>query len=681
MITLIVHLDVQATTGSGGWPLNVFLTPDLEPVFGGTYFPGPDSVSNVGSVSFLDLLGKLKNIWQLQEQRCRESAKEITAKLRQFAEEGVHSHSSQQASEPLDLDLLEEAYRTIAHAYDRTNGGFSSAPKFPTPIRLKFLLQLGQWPAPVTDIIGGEEIGNAAKMALHTLRQILRGGIRDHVGFGFARYSVTKDWSLPHFEKMLYDQAQLLDVYTDAFLLTRDTEFLASIYDIATYLTTPPMAREGGGFFSSEDADSAPSFTDKEKIEGAFYVWTQKTLSSILTAPHEAEVVTRFYNVKADGNIDAKHDPHDELMNQNVFSIVDSPNKIGKDLGLLESNIISIIRSARLKLRKYRDTQRPRPALDDKIVVNWNGLAIASLARASTAIASVDSGTSKTWLNAALAAATFIKTTMWDENSSTLWRIFRETRAPIRGLADDYAALILGAIELYGATFDEAWLRWADELQKAQIRDFAAPDGGFYTTPNPASSSPSATSAITEGSDLLMRLKQGMDGAEPSANALSAGNLCRLGSLLEDEEYVALAKKTIGAFEAEIEQYPSSFPGMLSAVAWLAIGGKGVWVVGGDDADESKALGEPTVDAKEAAETNPGSSKDPKAPFTASGTLRRLRSQAGVGRTILRVRAKDDWLRARNPLVLALDVKEGDPLKVVVCEQGACRDVEGIEGL
>ena len=676
-------VDVQATTGGGGWPLNVFITPDLEPVFGGTYFAGPNSVTstaNVEQVGIIDLLKKLRNVWATQEQKCRESAKEMTKQLRQFAEEGVHSHngakSDEKSSDFLELDLLEEAYRTISHQYDRVNGGFSSAPKFPTPVRLKFLLQLGQWPTAVSDIVGQTDCDTAAGMAIATLRNMARGGIRDHVGYGFARYSVTKDWSLPHFEKMLYDQALLLDVYVDAFLLSHDSEMLGAVYDIATYLTTSPFQHAEGGFFSSEDADSGPSHSDSEKREGAFYVWTHKEVQSVLTT-REATITTRMYNILPNGNVPQEHDLHDELLNQNVLSITSSPTALAKDLGLSEAQVISALRSARSKLRAHRESTRPRPDLDDKIVVNWNGLAIASLSRASTALRTLDPKASSTWLASAVRAAEFIRKRMWDTDSKILYRIFRETRSPIRGLADDYGAMVQGCIELYSATFDESWLEWADQLQKAQIRDFSAPEGGFYTAPNPNDSSGldvSSTSEVPQ-SDLLLRLKSGMDNAEPSANTLSASNLLRLSSLLEDEEYNTLARKTVMAFEAEIEQWPGSFPGLLGGVAWAAVGGKGVWIVGGEDEGEvegGEGKQEENADMKfKTAEKVP----------TVSNVLAHLRAGTGTGRTVLRVRAGDLWLKKRNPLVMALDVKERDTVKVVVCEAGKCRDVGGLEEL
>lgn len=193
---------VQATTGSGGWPLNVFITPDLEPIFGGTYWPGPGSASSFGDVGFLDILEKMRDVWATQRQRCLDSAKEITAQLRDFSQEGTISRLGGQESDGLDLDLLEEAYRHYAARFDTANAGFGGAPKFPTPANLRFLLHLGQLPQSVEDVVGREECENGRLMAMETLRAMNRGGIHDQIGHGFARYSVTRDWSLPHFEKM-----------------------------------------------------------------------------------------------------------------------------------------------------------------------------------------------------------------------------------------------------------------------------------------------------------------------------------------------------------------------------------------------------------------------------------------------------------------------------------------------
>ncbi|MCJ1261752.1 hypothetical protein MMC22_001620 [Lobaria immixta] len=467
---------VQAITGSGGWPLNVFLTPDLEPVFGGTYWPGPNnSITTVGTaaaemVGFLDILEKMKAVWTHQEGRCRESAKEITRQLREFAEEGVHNHQMGEKHEEdgLELELLEEAYQHFERKYDRENGGFSKAPKFALPVNLRFLLRLGQGPEVVKHILGEAECTNATAMAVNTLRKMARGGIRDQVGDGFARYSVTNDWSLPHFEKMLYDQAQLLDIYLDAFLISRDQEMLGVVYDIASYLTNSPVAAADGGFYSAEDADSYPTKADAEKREGAFYVWSLKKFLAVL-GDRNGDICARFYGVAADGNVTRVNDPHDEFISQNVLSIKSTPSTLAKDLGMAEEEIIKILEDSRKKLREYRERERPRPALDDKIIVAWNGLAVGALARTSAALEEIDAVKARECLTAAEKAVAFIRKELFDEESATLWRIYRGGRGDAPGFCDDYAFLIQGLIDLYEATFNDDYLQFADTLQSKFI--------------------------------------------------------------------------------------------------------------------------------------------------------------------------------------------------------------------
>ncbi len=465
---------VQATTGSGGWPLNVFVTPDLEPVFGGTYWPGPnDPISGsgtalAGTVGFMEILEKMRAVWTQQEGRCRESAKEITKQLKEFAEEGVHSHQSGEKpdGEGLELELLEEAYQHFVRKYDKINGGFSAPPKFPTPVNLSFLLRLSHWPETVKHVVGEEECGNATAMVIHTLQEIARGGIRDQIGYGFSRYSVTRDWSLPHFEKMLYDQGQLLDVYLDAFLTTRVPEMLGAVHDLATYLTTPPMAAPEGGFYCAEDADSYPTKGDAEKREGAFYVWSLKTLLAVL-GERDGDICARYYGVMADGNVAKGHDPHDEFISQNVLRIISTPGSLAKQLGLAEDEVVQILANGRRKLREYRERERPRPALDDKIVVAWNGLAVGALARTGAALEAIDPAKAQECLSAAEKAVEFIQKALFDADTATLWRIYREGRGDAPGFCDDYAFLIQGLIDLYEATFNDKYLKFADVLQSS----------------------------------------------------------------------------------------------------------------------------------------------------------------------------------------------------------------------
>ena len=669
---------VQATTGGGGWPLNVFLTPDLEPVFGGTYFPGPGRASIGGGlrhgVSLLDILTRIKNLWKDDEQRCRESAREVTEQLKEFAEEGVHSHddgiSKPQEDEGLDLELLEEAYQDFERNYDRDQGGFSKPPKFPNPAHLSFLIRLGQWPDAVKHVVGEKECENAVTMVVHTLRQMARGGIRDQVGYGFSRYSVTKDWKLPHFEKMLYDQAQLLNVYLDTFLITKDPEMLGAVLDIADYLTTQPMISPEGGFYSAEDADSYPTKGAREKREGAYYVWSLQELKRIL-GEHHAEVFAKFYGARDDGNISRSQDPHDEFVGQNVLTVTTSPAALAKTMGLKEAEVVAILKDGRKRLREFREHHRPRPALDDKIIVAWNGLALGALARAHAALKDIDPERSQSYGSAAATTVQFIRDNLFDHETKTLWRIYRQGRGDVPGFCDDYAFLIQGLIDLYEATFTEEYLQFADTLQstlpptqspphkppsahsnsilnsfttffsktaETQNQLFLSPSSlGYFSTPSPQSP------------DLLLRLKSGMDAAEPSPNGVSAANLHRLASMLDDKEYARLARSTVAAFEAEIEQYPHLFVGMLGSVVAARLGVKGVVLTGGGGRGGG---------------------------VVAEEVEKHLRGEIGVGRTVVRVREGDAWLRGRSRLLGEVHVGRET---VMVCEGGACR--EGVEFL
>jgi uncharacterized protein YyaL (SSP411 family) len=671
---------VQATTGSGGWPLNVFLTPDLEPVFGGTYWPGPNSSSRSrlgagGPIGFIDILEKLRDVWRTQQARCLDSAKEITRQLREFAEEGTHSQYGPGADEDLEIELLEGAYQHFASRYDPVSGGFSKAPKFPTPANLSFLLRLGTYPTAISDIVGQDECARATTMAVNTLIKIARGGIRDHIGHGFARYSVTIDWSLPHFEKMLYDQAQLLDVYADAFRLSHEPELLGAIYDLVIYLTSPPIQSPTGGFFSSEDADSLPTPCDTEKREGAFYVWTLKEFQQVL-GPRDAGVCARHWGVLPDGNVAPENDPHDEFMNQNVLSIQVTPSKLAKEFGLSEDEVIRIIKSAKQKLREYRDKTRIRPDLDDKIIVSWNGLAVAALAKCSILLDEIDSPMAVKCRAAALEAVAFIRKNLFESSTGQLWRIYRDgSRANTPGFADDYAYLINGLLSLYEATFDDSHLQFAEQLQRHLNTHFIAPGAdpsvstGYYTT----SSTP--TSGVPGP---LLRLKGGTESATPSVNGVIARNLLWLYSLLEDKEYLKLARQTCNAFAVEIIQHPFLFVGLLDAVVGLEIGVRNVTGIL-CTADTSASTGSTTLRAVSKADDDI-SSRDL--------VIRRLRIEAGPGTSTSTAklslvdirpsfseagnRNKSIWLRSRNPLFK--DLQPGQPPRnfLLVCQVGSC---------
>ncbi|OQD89752.1 hypothetical protein PENANT_c002G00080 [Penicillium antarcticum] len=647
---------VQATTGSGGWPLNVFLTPNLEPVFGGTYWQGPNSTTFMGpdAIGFVEILEKLRDVWQTQQQRCLDSAKDITKQLREFAEEGTHSHGEREVDEDMDIELLEEAYQHFASRYDSINGGFGRAPKFPTPSNLSFLLRLGGYPTEIKDIVGQDECEQATAMAVTTLVNMARGGIRDHLGHGYARYSVTTDWSLPHFEKMLYDQAQLLDVYVDAFRLTHDPELLGAVYDLAAYLTTEPLQSPTGGFFSSEDADSYPSPNDTEKREGAFYVWSFKELTQVL-GPRDAPVCAQHWGVLPDGNVAPEYDPHDEFMNQNVFSIRATPSKLAKDFGLSEEEVVKIIKTGKQKLHDYRERTRGHPDLDDKIIVAWNGLAIGALAKCSTLFEEIESSKAVQCREAAARAISFIKENLFDKASGQLWRIYRDgSRGDTPGFADDYAYLTSGLLDMYDATFDDSYLQFAERLQEYLNEYFLAESGststGYYST----------SSVTTPGMPgPLLRLKTGTESATPSVNGVIARNLLRLAALLEDESYRSLARQTCNSFAVEIIQHPFLFVGLLDVIVGLQIGTRTVTGVF-STAELSSSLGRT------------------EEPLSARDLIRRrVRAKAGMAvsssivvTSLIDIRPthlkdfvgnQSFWLKSRNPLFKEL--KAAEPAK------------------
>ncbi|KUJ09815.1 uncharacterized protein LY89DRAFT_724204 [Mollisia scopiformis] len=625
---------VQATTGSGGWPLNVFVTPDLEPVFGGTYWPGPTSTTMQAfedQVDFLGILDKLSTVWKEQEERCRRDSAQILMQLKNFAAEGTLGGRLGEGGDGLDIELLEEANQHFASTFDSVNGGFGSAPKFPTPSKLAFLLRLGQYPSVVVDVVGASDCRNAQTMAITTLRKMARGGIHDHIGNGFARYSVTADWSLPHFEKMLYDNAQLLDVYLDGFLLSRDAELLSVVYDISTYLTTT-LAHPGGGFYSSEDADSLYRKGDSEKREGAFYVWTKREFENVLGEKDEP-ILSAFFNVSGHGNVEPENDAHDEFLDQNVLAIVSAPSSLASQFGMKEDEVVRIIKEGKNSLRAHREKERVRPALDDKIVVSWNGIALGALARTGAVIKGFDPVKSAEYLGFATKAATFIKENLWDDSTKTLYRIWREGRGETEGFADDYAFLIEGLIDLYEATFDEKWLQWADELQQSQITNFfdLHGSGGFFSTP-------------FEAKHVILRLKDGMDTSEPSTNGTSASNLYRLSSVFNDESYGKKAKQTISGFESEILQYPWLFASFMPGIVAGQFSVKGTVVYQSEERGED---GEQKVKEFE------------KSPRGSLGTFARLTKE-------------NKWLRERNELLREFG-KDG-VTRILICEGGVCRE-------
>ncbi|KAH8662360.1 spermatogenesis-associated protein [Xylariales sp. PMI_506] len=602
---------IHSLNSSAGYPLNVFLTPELEPVFGGTYFPAPGAnqvVPETGEdvADFLMILQKLQKSWAEEESRVRADGKQSVIELRKVMGEGTlaaadvfKAPADPSAASPqsdLDLEHIEEAYNHINGTFDHTYGGFVHMPpnassfmslaevgeiydyatksaKFITAPKLSFLLKATQFPQTVVDVVGEKLSTGITNSALETLRKIADGGIHDHLVGGFHPSSATRDWSLPNFEKILPDNALALSLYLDAWLLgggSKDGEFADIVFELADYLTTAPILRESGGFVAGEAADSPNKKGDKILRHGAYYLWTRKEFDAALGNEQESSVAAAYWDVREHGNVKKDHDPNDDYLNENVLRVVKSIKELSSQFKIPAADVVKLIESARNKLRAHRLQDRPWPSADTKVITAYNGMAIAALAR-TAACCSLIRGCR--YVDAAIRAARFIKTELWDAETKTLYRMYCENgRSDTKAFAEDYAFLIEGLLELYETTANEAWLEWADVLQKTQIEKFYddpqdttpgmnARCGGFYCT-------------TRDTPHILLRVKDAMDTTRPSDNTVSASNLFRLGALLDDSKYTHMAKETINAFEAEMLQYPYLFPGLLSLVVSWRLGAK-----------------------------------------------------------------------------------------------------------
>ncbi|KAI2614996.1 hypothetical protein GGR54DRAFT_614565 [Hypoxylon sp. NC1633] len=605
----------QSLSGSGGWPLNVFLTPELEPVFSGTYWAAPGIQDDVTSVNNgverpLDWLVVIKKVlasWMDEEPRVRSEAKKMVVELSHISAEGTLNHSgndllqlatsssqvesttatvdySREVYGEVDLDQIEEAYERITRTFDAMFGGFGVVDKFLTSAKLSLLMRATRFPKVVQDVVGPNDCDYITGMGLHTLRRIAAGAVHDHIGGGFHRYSVTRDWSLPAFEKMLIDNALLLGLFLDAWLLsggTKNGEFADVVIEVADYIIGERILSRHGGFYTSEAADSYNRKGDKVMRNGAYYMWTRKEFDTIVGDEQDREIAATYWNVHEHGNVDREYDPYDEFLNQNALHIVKNSARLSQQLGISEDEVKQRIGTAKEKLRLYREKERVQPDVDTKIVTAYNGMAIAALTR--TALALLHTSTDATeqgkkYLEVAKNAALFIKKELWDDNKKILYRVYSDGRADIEGFAEDYAYLIEALIELYQGTAEESWLEWADELQTLQIKH-------FYDHPTPTPTTANARcgafySTILGAPYTLLRIKDAMDTSQPSTNAVSVSNLFRLGGLLGDSKYTYLAKESVNAFGVEMLEHPHLFPGLLCGIIpwklggshWIAVG-------------------------------------------------------------------------------------------------------------
>ena len=549
---------VQATTGSGGWPMSVWLTPELQPFFGGTYYP---PTSQWGRPGFVDVLTEIARAWRDDRANVVKSATEIVARLAQLAR-------GQDDRRSPDAATLAKTVQQFAQTFDSRRGGFGDAPKFPRPSELLFLLR------------EHKRTGDAAalNMVVQTLRSMALGGMRDHIGGGFHRYSVDGNWRVPHFEKMLYDQAQLVLAYLEA-AQASDDPFFAQVAEDTLQYVERDMTDEAGGFYSAEDADSVPPGRENDphvhKMEGAFYIWGQDEIRAALG--EDSLVFEGRYGVLPNGN--APFDPQQEFVSKNLLHTAQSIADLARASGKTPVEIAEVLLRARKVLFEVRN-RRPRPQLDDKVLTAWNGLMIAAFARASRVLPEhlVDGDPGSRHLATAVRAATFIRQTMWDEPSGRLWRRYRGGDAAIEGYAEDYAYLIFGVLEVFQATGQAAWLGWARALQARQDELFwDAESGGWFSTTG-------------RDPSVLLRMKEDYDGAEPSPTAVSALNVWSLAHLTGDAAYGARAEAAVASFGGRLEDQGRAVPFMAAVLSALQAGGEQIVMVGRRDAADTQAL-------------------------------------------------------------------------------------------
>ncbi|XP_064636883.1 spermatogenesis-associated protein 20-like isoform X2 [Lineus longissimus] len=563
---------IQATSGGGGWPMSVWLTPDLKPVVGGTYFPPDDRY--YGRPGFKSVLQGLAQQWVLKKSKLSEQGTVMLDALMQ----GTSTVADPSNSLP-DKAAVNKCFQQLIKSYDKQLGGYGKAPKFPQPVNFTYMFRFY---AKHSETDAGQL---ALESALHTLRMMAKGGIYDHIAQGFHRYSTDARWHVPHFEKMLYDQGQLASVYAEAYQISED-EFFANVAKEILQYVGRDLSDKNGGFYSAEDADSFPTDGAKDKKEGAFCVWTHGEIKEALhrKLPSDesitfADIFCKHYGVSTQGNVDPAQDPHDELKNQNVLKVDGDLETTASQFGLesqIAKKILAECRDILFEIRK----KRPPPGLDNKMLTAWNGLMISGFSKCSQAMHE------PAFAKRAAEAAEFIKTHMYNASTGKLLRSsyagpdgeIKQISTPIEGFVDDYAFLIRGLIDLYEACFDSKWLEWAEALQTKQDELFWDTEGGGYF------------SSDANDSSIVLRMKEDQDGAEPSGNSVSIGNLLRLSQYLDNDSWRQQANKLLLTFHSRITQIPVAVPEMVSALMYHLANPKQIIIAGDMDSPDTQAL-------------------------------------------------------------------------------------------
>ena len=539
---------VQATTGGGGWPMSVWLTPELKPFTGGTYFPPDDRYGRPG---FQKILERIAEAWRRDREQIVASSVDVIEQLQKQTQAAGGTVTL------LNKDALDTGFFVFRRSFDSRYGGFGGAPKFPRPSVHNFLLRY----------YARTKNQEALDMVLTTLREMAKGGMKDQLGGGFHRYSVDGHWFVPHFEKMLYDQAQLAISYLEAYQITHDPNYASEVRGILDYVARDMRDKEGG-FYSAEDADSViDPAKPKEKGEGAFYIWSQAEIEKIVGQPGARWLGYR-YGVEERGNV--REDPHGEFTGKNILYQAHTAEETAKHFEKPAEEVQAAIAAGGKKLLAAR-AQRVRPHLDDKVLTAWNGLMISAFARAGAVLNDAE------YAQMARRAADFVTARMYDPKSGILLRRFRDGEAAIPGFLDDYAFFTQALLDLYEAQFHTRDLEMALRLTEKQREVFEDKEsGGFYSTAG--------------GADLVLRLKEDYDGAEPSGNSVAMLNLLRLAQMTDRAPLRESAEKAMRAFAPHMSAAPMGTPQMLAAFAFSLSKPKQVILVGDPPAEDTRAM-------------------------------------------------------------------------------------------
>jgi hypothetical protein len=529
---------VQAMTGSGGWPMSVFLTPDLKPFFGGTYFPKEDKYGRPG---FITLIKRIHEAWSTQKDKLVESADQLV--------DHIEKSLAGSVGEPRQgtTTIIQNAAVELGQRFDPVNGGFGDAPKFPSSPSIGLLLR--------------EFARTGQKELLHqatfTLDSMVHGGMYDHLGGGFSRYSTDEEWLVPHFEKMLYDNAQLVQVYLEAYQVTGDRFYRKVVEETLTYILRD-MTDENGGFYSAEDADS-------EGEEGKFYIWSHKEIMDVL-GQDAGTIFCTYYNVKEGGNFSSHETYHVGL---NILHTPISDAQVASVLKISEQELADELSRSKKTMLDHR-SKRIRPGLDDKILTSWNGMMLSGFAQAYQVLGNQE------YLDAALKCADFILTEMVKDDE--LLRTHRKGVSHLPAYLDDYAFLIVALMDVYEASFDTRWIQAAEQLTETMIAKFWDDEQSiFYFTSE-------------EHKNLIVRTKPTYDGATPSGNSMATYALLRLSKFVDNATYYDKANALLEAHYTQMNQFSSAYLKMILALDFLLYPPKEIAVVGNIAAKETQEL-------------------------------------------------------------------------------------------